>query len=256
MARHDDEMGRAGVEIGLPVLDLVGVDADRPFDLRGIAVEARAPLVEHAVLRREVLRRSEAVPTVGVLRDEPQCHLLAAATDQDRNVSHRRGMQSTEALHDHRQRLLEPAQAIGSRAELVPVLVVVALEPTRADAEDEAAVADVVDRAGHVGEQVRVPVRVARDERAETRVARFGGQRREQRVGLEVLGVRVAVEGIEVVPDPDAVDTELVGGAPRRAHRVDRRGLGMDLDTDLEARHAGPFVSRRRVQCGGHPVRG
>ena len=98
--------------------------------------------------------------------------------------------------------------------------------------------ADVVDGAGHVGEQVRVAIRVARDERAETRVARFGGEGREQRVGLEVLGVGIAVQGIEVVPDPDAVDSELVGGQPRGSQRVDRRGLRMQLDTDFETRHA------------------
>ena len=67
-------------------------------------------------------------------------------------------------------------------AELVAVLAVVALEPARADAEHEAAVAEVVDGARHVGEQVGVAVRVARDERAERRVLRLDRHRREQRV--------------------------------------------------------------------------
>ena len=58
----------------------------------------------------------------------------------------------------------------GRGPELVAVLAVVALEPARADAEHEATVADVVDGARHVGEQVRIAVRVARDERAELRV--------------------------------------------------------------------------------------
>ena len=54
-----------------------------------------------------------------------------------------------------------------TRPELVAVLVVVAPEPARAEAEDHAAAADVVDGPGDVGEQLRVAVADARDQRAE-----------------------------------------------------------------------------------------
>ena len=131
----------------------------------------------------------------------------------------------------------ELAQPVGRGAELVAVLGVVALEPARADAEHEAAAAQVVDRARHVGEQVRVAVRVAGDERADVRVTRLDGHRREQRVGLEVRGVGVAVERVEVVPHPDAVDLERVGGAPRGAQIVGGRRLRMQLHADFEPGH-------------------
>ena len=136
----------------------------------------------------------------------------------------------------------EVAEPARRGAELVAVLVVVALEPAGADAEHEATVAEVVDRARHVGEQVRVAVRVARHERADVGVLGLDGHRREQRVRLEVRGVGVAVQRVEVVPDPDAVDVERVGGAPRGAQVVDGRRLRVQLHADLEA-----CASRRAV---------
>ena len=66
------------------------------------------------------------------------------------------------------------------------------------------------------------------------RVARLDGHRREQRVRLEVRGVGIAVEREEVVPDPDAVDLERVGGAPRGAEVVGGRRLRMQLHADFE----------------------
>ena len=47
--------------------------------------------------------------------------------------------------------------------------------PTRADSEHEAAVAHMIDGARHVREELRVPVRVAGDERADRGVARVDG---------------------------------------------------------------------------------
>ena len=73
---------------------------------------------------------------------------------------------------DARQRLAQVAQAVGRVAELVAELVVVALEPAGADAEDQPAARDVVDGAGHVGQQLRVAVAVAGHERAELGRAR------------------------------------------------------------------------------------
>jgi GTP-binding protein len=48
------------------------------------------------------------------------------------------------------------SEPVGRRAERVAVLGVVGLEPPRADAEHEAPVARVVDRARHVGVQIGV----------------------------------------------------------------------------------------------------
>ena len=80
----------------------------------------------------------------------------------------------------------ERAQAVGRRAELVAVLVVVALEPAGADAEDRAPAGDVVDRAVRVGQQLGVAVGVADHERADLRALGDLRQRRQRRDALEV----------------------------------------------------------------------
>ncbi len=61
------------------------------------------------------------------------------------------------------------AQPVRRLAELVAVLVVVAPEPARADAEDRAAAGDVIDRPVRVGQQLRVAIGVADHERADLR---------------------------------------------------------------------------------------
>ena len=93
------------------------------------------------------------------------------------------------ALLDERQVAVEGVEPPAGRAELVAVLVVVALEPARADAEDEPAVADVVDGARHVGEQLRVAVAVAGDQRADLDPLGGLGPRREGGPALEVGAV-------------------------------------------------------------------
>ncbi len=62
------------------------------------------------------------------------------------------GIELGQPVLDPRQRRLELAQPVGGVAELVAVLVVVALEPAGADAEDRSAAAQVVDRPVGVGE--------------------------------------------------------------------------------------------------------
>src|SRR3954453_11180987 len=62
---------------------------------------------------------------------------------RDREPADRRGVELADAVLDARERLLEVPQAVGRGAELVAVLVVVALEPARADAEDRAPAGDV-----------------------------------------------------------------------------------------------------------------
>ncbi len=77
--------------------------------------------------------------------------------------------------------------------------------------------------------------------------ARVGGHRREQRVRLEVRGVGVAVERVEVIPDPDAVDLERVGGLPRRPQLLDARRLGMELNANFESGHAPDATGPRKL---------
>src|SRR5918998_354441 len=82
----------------------------------------------------------------------------------------------------------------------VAVLVVVSLEPSCPYPKDEPSPGDVVHRARHVRKQVRVPVRVARDQSPELHPLRDLRHRPKERPALEVLAVRISVEREEVIP--------------------------------------------------------
>src|SRR6185312_14157625 len=94
---------------------------------------------EDAELALEPLRVAEAVPDVGVLRDDTQRLLLAATADQYRDLAGRRRVESVPAGLDDGQVLRERVEPLARRAELVAVLLVVVLEPSGAGTEDEAA---------------------------------------------------------------------------------------------------------------------
>ena len=122
-------------------------------------------------------------------------------------------------------------------SERVPVLVEVALLPARAEAEDHPALADVIDRPGHVGEELRVPVRVAGDERPELDPLGRLGPGRQERPALEVRTVRVAVEREEVVPGVDDVVAELLRAHGATADVAVGAVLRMELGGDPDGAH-------------------
>src|SRR4051812_44877763 len=106
----------AGVEIGLPVVDLRCLDADRALDMARVALEAPAPIVEYAVLLCVPRRWSERVPSVGVLGREPERDLRARPAYQDRQRALRGWRELVEPLHDPRERGGEVTQAAGRGA--------------------------------------------------------------------------------------------------------------------------------------------
>ena len=151
-----------------------------------------------------------------------------------------RGVELRPPRLDPRQRLGERGQPRPGRAEVVAVLAVVALEPARTDAEDEPAVADVVDGARHVREQLRVAVRVARHERADLDPLGRLGPCGEHRPALEVLAVGLAVQREEVVPVEHHVDARLLGTSDGVADLAVVGVLRLDLHADAErSGHAG-----------------
>ena len=77
---------------------------------------------------------------------------------------------------------------------------------------------DVVDSPRHVREEVRVAVRVARDERTDLRALSRLGERGEHGPALEVLAVGIAAQRKEVIPRPERLDAEPFGLEPRGAH--------------------------------------
>jgi hypothetical protein len=85
-------------------------------------------------------------------------------TDEDRQRTDRRRGEPGEAPSDAVEVGVEVADPGAAGAVGVLVLLVVAGAPTGAEAEHEAATAEVVDGARHVGDQVRVAEARAPDE--------------------------------------------------------------------------------------------
>ena len=217
-------------------LQLFRAYGDRSLNVLGIATDLCAPLIENVVLLLEVVGRTECIELVGVLCDKSQGDFLATATDHERNLAvHRTGIEFGHAFLDDGKSGLENLQAPWSGSEFVAVLGVVALEPPGTNPEDEPAIADVVDGACHVGEQLGVAVRVARHECTDGCMLGVGCHRGKQRVALEVFSIGVAEQRIEVVPCPQTVDTEVVGALPCVAHGLNGGRLGLDLYADLHA---------------------
>ena len=147
-------------------------------------------------------------------------------------------IQLREAVHDHGHVAVEIPQARGRGAELVAVLLVIALIPPAADAEDEAAVGDMVERAGHVGEQVGVAVAVRGDEAADLDPLRDLGHRPERGPIVEVGAVQIAREREEVVPVEQGVGAAGVHGLPRLPDLPVGRVLLLNLDPDADGGQA------------------
>ena len=169
------------------------------------------------------------------------------------------GLSFLQPLLDDRHGIIQVLQAAAGGAELVAVLVVVLLEPAGADAEDESAAGNVIYRAGHVREQVRVAVGVTGDESPDLRPLRNLGHRREHRPALEVLAVRVSGERVEVVPVEDYVYPDLIGPQPGVAHPrvVGVLRLYLYPDTYRHARTSGSDdnPANYAAPAGAGPVR-
>src|SRR5262249_50949641 len=186
--------------------------------------------VEHA---EQVAHRVGApvdVAHVGVLGDEAQGALLAAAADHDARavlLDRARDVlclldpvvlagEARSFLREHRpadlQRLFETVEALTSSRELEAEAVVLLLVPRRADAEDRPPARDDVQRRDHLRQERRVPVRHAGHERAELRAGRARRQPTQQRVALEHRLGR-APEGRQlpkVVHDPERLESRLL----------------------------------------------
>src|SRR5207247_9556913 len=107
---------------------------------------------------RAALSAPKPVPHLGVPGAEPQCPLLAAAADQDWHRTRRPWLELRDPLLDAGQRGLQRAQPVARLAELVPVLVVVAFEPSRSQPEHEAPSGKLVDGPCHVRDEVWIAV--------------------------------------------------------------------------------------------------
>ena len=153
-------------------------------------------------------------------------HLVPASVEVDGAFAQERA--------DDRERLLEAVDAVVVR---VAVGAELGLVPARAEAEDEPAATQLVDRGGLLGEQRRVVEVGAGDERPELDPRRRGGDRGQQRPRLPRAASRPILPAIEeVLADPDGIEPEVLD----RAGHVEELGpadfaldLG-ELDADFE----------------------
>jgi hypothetical protein len=217
----------------------------------------------------------DRVPRVGVLGDESQ-HTIAGRPDQDRRAGRARTARPVDGILrrvelalpgrlalpqqrvDDANRILEARDAV---VEWQTELVELRLVPSRAEPEDEASPADVVDRLGHLRDHAGVAEAGAGDERADgdVRHARGDARHHRERLPHPALSLFRGAEG-EVVGEPESVEADLAGdlghfgdvGEMRGA--AEGRALG-DRHHQPDSHRADvgdPVVGRHQVSVGSH----
>src|SRR5215216_1901625 len=244
-------MGDAFLNIAVGVLDQFRPDRYRALYFSFVAPDLLAPIVQDAALAGCLFRVPETVPDIGVFGDDAQGDLLASTAYEDRDLPRGGRVQLTQPLLYDGHRSIEVPQPAPRRSELVTVLVVILLEPARADPEYEASARYMVDRTRHICEQVRVPVGVARDERPELYPLRDLSHRPEERPALEVLAFGIAVERVEVVPGENRISPHLLYPEPRVAHLRVTGMLRLKLHPDPYHHRLPPLLANREIMSRG-----
>ena len=186
----------------------------------------------------------DVVPVLGDASDRPERPLLPAAADADRRVGRLDALGLAVGLvegvvgagigrpllgqerDDDVARLVEAVHAVTDAEEVDPVGVRLVGVPPGAEAQLEAAVRDLIERGGHVGEDRGVPVRHAGHEHPHPQTGRRLGQRREGQPTLEAGPAAIAEDRLEVVEGPAGLEhLDLIGRPPHREHVVPRRRL-------------------------------
>src|SRR5919199_3452134 len=184
----DDSLGRANQVKRRAVtllfrgeLTLVSRNQDRDIIRTGNLVvwsaHTLAVLAQHGVPVRNPLRVAADIAEVGVLCDEPECDLLAAAPDHDwrPRLLHRwrvivgsrnskvLAAEACRALRHHAvdnlDRLLKHLHALTHRRKRPAVGQELLVVPGRPEANDAATMRDDIERREHLGQQRRVAIR-------------------------------------------------------------------------------------------------
>jgi hypothetical protein len=132
------------------------------------------------------------------------------------------------------ERLVELRQPDPDARKVVPVAVVLGLEPARPHPVDEPAAREDVDGGGHLRNERRRAVGVAGDEDADPDPARLAREGGEERPGLHLRLLLRADDRVEVVVEPDRVEAEGVRLPPVRREGVVGNTLlgGLDPEPD------------------------
>ena len=173
-----------------------------------------------------------AIPALRVLRHRAQRLLLAFPTDHEGQLAgtaigqglvlqvvevvvtiRGRGDRLTsQERGDAGHRLVEPVQALAEAGpEIDAVGGVLVLEPGATEAQPGPTAADVIDGHGRLGGQAGVAEGVGTDHEAELDAFGRRGPGGQECPALEDRLQRVAHDGVEVVPRPQAVDADRVG---------------------------------------------
>ena len=115
------------------------------------------------------------------------------------------------------------------------------LAATRAEAEDEAPIRDLLESRRHVGEKTWVPAGHVQHERPQGHARGHLGQGREHGQALGDAG-GVAVGIAQMVPGPETVEARFLGGHGRRAHLGPARAHGDEEEVRL---HRGEYSPAR-----------
>ena len=213
-----------------------------------IATHGLAMLVEHVAEpldRRDIGisgvggRRLRGDPDIGAPRDDAQPAPLAVARQPQRwmRLLHRlrvghgvrelvvrageRGARLRPQRRQHLARFVEPLHPL-TRSQLRHAEHGLDVGVTAgAESQIEPSTADVVDGDGHLGQHAGVPVGIAGDERADAYSPSRLCHRGERRPGLEDVTGALASHRGEVVEQPAAVESTVVGDRPHLAQCVD-----------------------------------
>lgn len=158
---------------------------------------------QHSDLVGQHGRVAEDVAGVGILRDQPQRLLLAAAADHDPwpglrdRFGHAQGfvqlvvlsgkgaVVAAPHLQADPQRFLQPLETLGQWRKGHAEARVLALVPCRAEAEFRTALREHVERGDDLGEQAGVPVGHARDQQPQAQCRGQAREEAERRVAFE-----------------------------------------------------------------------
>src|SRR5262245_50929352 len=197
MATHalGDRLGEL-IDFGLLVCDQERHVRRAPEGL-GIATQGGAVVLENLSFTGEHPRPAPAVPVVGVLGDDAQGHLLAAAADHELGMgllnwlgiersigelivaSLERGAALPPQRADDLAGLVEPLEPLAHRVKGNAIGRVLVLLPPCAQAEHETSTGDDVDLGGHLRDNRRMTIRVAQDDGAEPHPRHEGRQSAE-----------------------------------------------------------------------------
>ncbi len=165
------------------------------------------------------------IPLVGVARDQLH-HARLLAGDQDRRpvrawatrdqlrvgavpLALEADLPRPKQRHQHLQRLVEAADPV---VERVVEGVELRLVPAAANAQHQPAVADLVQRHGHLGQQGGIAERQREHQRADLDAPRHAGHRGQDRPALVDAGRLLVLAEDQVVGAPHRVQAARVGG--------------------------------------------